>query len=154
MNSSSATRRRYAAALWLLSSLFTARVLGQAVQHWAPQPSLPRFSEFQGSSLPYWLLLSAQLLILAAMVMISSRVQRGTLAPSRRAGKLLAWVGGIYMAGSLLRIAVGLSAAAAPAWFRTWIPAIFHVVLAAFVLALAGYHLRGSDLKDGEVKGD
>jgi hypothetical protein len=41
------------------------------------------------------------------------------------------------MAGALGRIGIGLAVPAAPDWFRTWIPAAFHVVLAAFVLALA-----------------
>ena len=41
------------------------------------------------------------------------------------------------MAGSLLRIAVGIAVPAAPAWFSTWIPALFHLVLAGYVLTLA-----------------
>jgi hypothetical protein len=143
---------RCAALLWALSFLFALRVLGQAVQHWAPQRLLPAFDEFQGSSLPYWFLLSAQILILAAMALFSWRVQAGTLAPGPRAARVLAWGGGIYMAGSLARIAVGLAVPAAPDWFRTWIPAIFHVVLAAFVLTLAVYHRRGLRLMRGEAQ--
>jgi hypothetical protein len=143
---------RCAALLWALSFLFALRVLGQAVQRWAPQPLLPAFDEFQGSSLPYWLLLSAQILILAAMTLISWRVQAGMLAPSARAASVLAWAGGIYMAGSLVRIAVGLAVPAAPDWFRTWIPAIFHVVLAGFVLTLAVYHRRGLRFRRGEAQ--
>jgi hypothetical protein len=131
------------AFLWTLSLLFALRVLGQAVQHWAPQPFLPPFDKFQGSSLPYGLLLSAQILILAAMVLLSWRVQTGKLAPSPRAARGLTWAGGIYMAASLGRIAVGLAVPVAPDWFRTWIPATFHVVLAGFVLTLAVYHWRG-----------
>jgi hypothetical protein len=52
-------------------------------------------------------------------------------------GRVLLWIGGIYMVGSLLRIAVGLAVPGASAWFSTWIPALFHVVLAGYVLALA-----------------
>jgi drug/metabolite transporter superfamily protein YnfA len=137
--------------LWLLTSLFTVRVLGQAVQHWAPRSFLPPFSQFQGSSLPYGLLLSVQLVILALMGFVSWRVQTGTFVPSLRAGTVLAWLGGIYMAGSLTRIAVGLAVPAAPDWFRTWIPAIFHIVLAGFVLTLAAHRLRGSRIVHGEA---
>jgi len=151
MNCRAAANQSYAALLWLLTSLFTARVLGQAVQHWAPQPFLPPFSEFQGSSLPYWLLLSVQLVILALMGFVSWRVQTGTSVPSLRAGTVLACLGGIYMAGSIARIAVGLAVPAAPVWFRTWIPAIFHIVLAAFVLTLALYHRRELGLAHGEA---
>jgi len=135
-------RATYAASLWLLTSLFAMRVLGQALQRWAPQPFLPPFDAFQGSNLPYWLLLSVQLVILVVMIVVARRVQTGSLAPSARAGTVLALVGWIYMTLSVGRIAVGLSAPAAPAWFSTWIPAVFHVVLSAYVLTLAHYHRR------------
>ena len=55
-------------------------------------------------------------------------------------GRILAWIGGIYMAGSLARLAVGLAVTDAPPWFTAWISAVFHVVLAGFVLTLAAYH--------------
>jgi hypothetical protein len=135
-----ARARGYAALLWLLSFLFALRMLGQALQHWAPQPYLPPFNAFQGSNLPYWLLLSAQLVILVLMARFAWRVQAGSLVPGRCAASVLAWVGWIYMAGSLGRIAVGLVVPAAPAWFTTCISAVFHVVLAGYVLTLAYYH--------------
>lgn len=134
----------YAAACWSLSALFAVRVLGQAVQRWMPQPSLPSFEAFQGSGLPYWLLLSVQLLILVVMVRVAARVQAGRLAPSRRAGRWLGWAGAAYMAFAVGRIVVGLGVPDAAAWFKTWIPAFFHVVLAGFVLTVARYHLRRS----------
>lgn len=134
--------RCYSALLWLLTGLFAMRVAGQAIQRWLPQPFLPSFHAFQGSSLPYWGLLSAQLLILGVMMRIAWRIQAGRLAPSRRAGTVLSWIGGVYMAGALGRIVVGLVVPGAPAWFSTWIPAVFHVVLAGFVLTLALYHHR------------
>jgi hypothetical protein len=143
--------KRCAWVLWSLSFLFALRVLGQAVQRWAPQDFLPVFGAFQGSDLPYWLLLSAQLVILAAMAFASWRVRSGRLILAGRAGNALSWAGGIYMAGSLTRIAVGLAVPAAPDWFRTWIPAISHVVLAAFVLTLALYQRRLLSLAHGEA---
>ena len=115
------------------------------------QDFLSVFGAFQGSELPYWLLLSAQLVILAAMAFASWRVQSGRLVLGGRAGNALAWAGGIYMAGSLARIAVGLAVPAAPDWFRTWIPAVFHVVLAAYVLTLALCHRRVLGLAHGEA---
>ena len=134
--------RHYSTLLWLLTGLFAMRVAGQAIQRWLPQPFLPPFHAFQGSSLPYWGLLSAQFLILGAMMRTAWRIQMSKLAPSRRAGTVLSWIGGVYMAGSLGRIVVGLAVPGAPAWFSTWIPAVFHVVLAGFVLTLALYHRR------------
>jgi len=142
--------RAYAAACWSLSALFAARVLGQAVQRWMPQPFLPPVEAFQGSNLPYWLLLSVQLLILAVMVRVAGRVQTHRLVPNRRAGIWLAWPGAAYMVVALGRIGVGLAVPGAPAWFRTWIPAFFHLVLAGFVLAVSLYHLRKAAPTTGE----
>jgi hypothetical protein len=135
-------RATYAASLWLLTVLFAMRVFAQALQRWAPQPLLPPFDAFQGSNLPYWLLLSVQLVILVVMIVVARRVQTGSLAPRTRAGTVLTLVGWIYMTLSVGRIAVGLSVPTAPGWFSTWIPAVFHVVLAAYVLTLAYYHRR------------
>lgn len=101
-----------------------------------PDPERPT----QGSRLPYPVLLGAQILILALMVRFSVRARRGRLVPSRQTGKVLAWLGGVYMAGSALRIVVGLLVPGAPAWFSTWIPAAFHLVLAGWVLALAALY--------------
>jgi hypothetical protein len=130
--------------LWLLSFLFGLRVAGQALQRWAPQPFLPAFETFQGSSLPYGVLLASQLVILSAMLWYAYRVQGRRLRPSLRAGRLLLWIGGIYMAGSLARIVVGIALPEAPAWFTAWIPAFFHLVLASYVLTLGCYHRRAS----------
>ena len=69
-------RATYAALLWLLTMAFAMRVLGQALQRWAPQPFLPPFDGFQGSNLPYGLLLSVQLVILVVMMIVSRRVRR------------------------------------------------------------------------------
>jgi hypothetical protein len=132
--------------------LFAVRVLGQALQRWMPQPFLPPFQAFQGSQLPYSTLLSAQVVILAAMLRIAWRAQRRTLVPSRVAGTRLAWAGGIYMAASLCRIAIGLTVTGAPAWFSTWIPAAFHVVLAGFVVTLAVHHRHASTHMAGRMR--
>ncbi len=137
--------------LWLFATLFAWRVAGQALQYWDAQAFLPPAHAFQGSKLPYWLLLPAQLAILAVMLRLAWRVQQRKLVPSRRTGRMLAWAGGAYMALSLTRIALGLVLPDAPAWFRAWIPALFHVVLSGFVLTLYRYHQRGSGRTDGEA---
>ena len=126
---------------WSLAGLFAARVLGQALQRTLPQPFLPPFDAFQGSRLPYALLLGAQVLILAAMALVSWRMQRRRLVPVPRIGSALRVLGSVYMLFALSRIAIGWAVPGANAWFRTWIPAFFHVVLAAFVLTIAHYHL-------------
>jgi hypothetical protein len=142
----------HAALLWALTLLFAARVLGQAIQHWWPQTYLPAFGAFQGSGLEYPVLLSAQVIILALMVWAASRVGAGTLSPSRVQLRFLTGFGGLYMAGSVLRIVIGLAVPVAPYWFKAWIPAFFHLVLAGFVITVASYarqHLADSAKRPG-----
>jgi hypothetical protein len=134
--------RGTARILWLLTLLFAVRVAAQAMQRWRPQAFLPPFCDFQGSHLAYPLLLTAQLLILAAMLHCSWKVQRGTLSPRARAATVLWWCGGLYMAASLARLAIGLDFPAASPWFRAWISGVFHLVLAGFVLTVATFHQR------------
>lgn len=126
----------------VLTGLFSLRVAGQAVQFLMPLPFLPDFDSFQGGSLRYSTLLVIQLLILGLMVRTCWRVARGITVPDRRLGRGLAWFGGIYMAGSLARLVVGIAVPSAPAWFSAWIPAFFHLVLAGFALTAAHFHLR------------
>lgn len=135
---------RYAALLWTLTVLFALRVLGQAVQHWRPQPFLPPFDAFQGSSLGYPWLLTAQVIILALMILTCRRVNAGARYPSKRGARFLAWFGGIYLAVSVSRLVVGLLLPDVPHWFRAWIPALFHLVLASFVMVLALHDRRRS----------
>ena len=137
-----AQKNSVAALLWFLFLMFALRVFGQALQHWNPQPFLPPFAAFQGSNLPYRLLLSVQVVILMLMARFAWHVQTGIAIPRRRVGTALAWFGSIYMLGSVARIVVGLAVPTASAWFSTWIPAIFHVTLAGYVLSLSYYHLR------------
>jgi hypothetical protein len=133
---------RYSILLYLLASLFLIRVAGQAMQYWFPFDSLPAFSNFQGSSLSYSLLLSIQFLMLFFMYRAAWRLGSGKLEPNGHTGRWLMVLGTIYMTGSVARIAIGMTVADANAWFTSWIPAVFHVVLAAFVLTLASFHLR------------
>ncbi|MES2353197.1 MAG: hypothetical protein V4568_02145 [Pseudomonadota bacterium] len=64
--------------------------------------------------------------------------------PRRHLGNILAWLGGVYMVTMLARLAIGLALPTAAPWFKAWIPGVFHVVLAAFVLTVSVYHRRGS----------
>ena len=134
--------QRYATVLGMLAVLFALRVAGQAIQHWVPLSFLPAFHSFQGSNLPYAILLPVQLAILAVMLGVVWRVYAGTLEQRRRASRTLTIAGGIYVATMLTRLAVGLTVPNAPAWFRSEISTVFHFVLAIFVLVLAAYHRR------------
>src|SRR5262245_2728036 len=82
---------RHAVLLWALALLFALRVLGQAIQHWSPQPFLPPFDDFQGSSLVYSWLLITQIVILVVMVRSCRRVSAGERYPSKQSVQFLAW---------------------------------------------------------------
>ena len=97
-------------ALWLLTTAFAARVAGQAIQKLSPQPFLPPFAAFQGSTLPYWALLSTQVAILGAMILFTFRIHAGNLVATRRAGRILRRLGIVYLAVSIGRIVIGLTA--------------------------------------------
>jgi hypothetical protein len=135
-----AARPAYGIALAGLTLLFSLRVIGQALQLWAPQSYLPSFDRFQGSNLPYPVLLATQLVILALMVNTAYGVASGRATLGPGAARVLWWAGTVYFGGSIARIVVGAAYTQAPPWFTAWIPAFFHVVLAAFVLTLAAAH--------------
>jgi len=135
----SSTRRHFL-ILAALTALFALRVAAQATQRWHPFPFLPPFDAFQGSALPYELLLSAQIAILAAMVWLALKVRVEALQRRAGIGRALAIAGWSYCAVMLIRLCIGAAVPAAPHWFKAWIPSVFHMVLALFVLALAAYH--------------
>lgn len=126
------------AFLWILSGLFLGRVTGQLVQRWWPQTWLPQFDRWQGSGLPYSVLLACQVLILA--LMLRANLRAGRSAPhSPSVTRWLFALSFLYMAGSLARLAVGLLAVDAPAWFSAWISGVFHVVLASYLFTWTWY---------------
>lgn len=135
-----AHRLGYAAALAALAALFACRVAGQAIQLWIPQAALPPFEAFQGSGLPYSLLLPAQIAILALMLHLAWRVALGRLQPRPRLSRLLAGFGWVYFASMLARLVIGRVFDTGSPWLEAWIPALFHLVLAAFVLTLSRFH--------------
>lgn len=100
----------YAAPCWALVGGFAARVLGDALQ--------------QHSQGPACLLLFAEIALLAVMARICWRMQRGSLYPDRRVGRMLSWVGAGYLAIALAMAALG------------------HAAAAGFVLMTSLYHRR------------
>jgi hypothetical protein len=130
----------YAVVLAILSALFAARVAAQAMQRWLHLPFLPPPGAFQGSALPYIILLPVQIGILAAMLVIAWRVHSGMLRPRPHVSRRLTVAGVVYVATMLTRLTIGQTVPDAPAWFRSEISTVFHFVLAIFVLALAAYH--------------
>jgi hypothetical protein len=122
--------------LAVLTLLFAARVTAQLVQRVAPVDWLPAFGAFQGSGLAYPTLLGAQGVILVAMIAIVVRLAAGAWTAPSRVRRTLTVVGWIYFGVMAARLAIG-ALLDAGAWFEAWIPAVFHLVLATFVLTWA-----------------
>jgi hypothetical protein len=145
-------QRLWAAVMGSLSALFMLRVVGQVVQRWLPQPWLPPFASWQGSVMPYSLLIAIQFVILGAMACASYGAWKATMVPSHQAMQWTAWLGGVYMAASLARLAVGYKMEGAPAWFSARISGVSHLVLAGFVLALSRYHSLWEPARGGAAQ--
>ena len=127
-----------------LSLLFLARVVSQAVQNWAPVSFLPPFDDFQGSGLPYSVLLSAQIAILVLLIVVVARMHRGKSLISRRLILPVIVAGGVYFAVMAVRLVLGLSVLSHSGWFSTWIPTVFHLVLASLMMLIAAYQHRSA----------
>ena len=125
-----------------LSLVFLARVVSQAVQNWAPVSFLPPFDDFQGSGLPYSALLSAQIAILVLLAVVVARMHRGKglIGPRLIVPVLVA--GGVYFAVMAFRLVLGLSVLSHSGWFSTWIPTVFHLVLASLIMLIGAYQRR------------
>ena len=100
---------RWAATMALLTTVFAFRVAGQAVQRFDPQAWLPPFATWQGSAVDYLALLAIQLSILTGMAWTSWRAWAGKLRASVPAARWLGAFGGVYLAGAVSRIAIGLA---------------------------------------------
>ena len=148
-NDAAATRRALAhprsRLVWAtagLSVAFLARVVSQAVQKWAPVPFLPPFDDFQGSGLPYPVLLSAQIAILVLLGVVVARMHRGRSLISPRLILPVIVAGCVYFAVMAVRLVLGLSVLSHSGWFSTWIPTVFHLVLAGLMVLIAAYQHR------------
>ena len=133
--------RRFAFPFGLLTVAFLLRVAGQAVQRWSPVEFLPPFDDWQGSSLPYPVLLGAQIAILAVAVYVTWRMATGAnVVGARWTGRILIF-GIIYFAIMAIRIVLGLTLLPDVDWFTSWISSSFHLVLAVQVVLIGVYQL-------------
>ena len=139
MNDTAPLHQRYLPWMLALAALFVLRVLAQAVQWAGPVPFLPSFDTWQGSGLPYPALLASQVLIVAllarALVMVRSR----SITPATWKHRACFVLGGAYFAAMAFRLAAGLTFLSDVGWFAESLPALFHLVLAAFVLLFGHY---------------
>ena len=135
--------RPFALTLALLLLIFGLRVAGQVVQWLGPVSFLPPFSAWHSSLLPYPLLLGLQLGMLATGALVTAGVARGRIRPNPRWAAPLLSLGCIYFAAMAYRLGYALGPAARGG-FAQPIPAFFHLVIAAWVIALGLYHHRSA----------
>jgi len=140
---------RYFRGLLLLLVLFIFRVAGQLVQKLHPISVLPPFERWFSGALAYEWLLGSQILIIFIMSHIVFRFARKRIVPKANLGKWLVVVGGVYFSVMAIRLILGLTIAIDHSWLGATIPAIFHLVLALFILLVGRFHLYFA--KDGEV---
>lgn len=138
--------RRYGMALWLLSTLFLCRVIGQLLVAFGGVTWLPPMAEWYSGLLPYPLLLPSQLLILAVMGRVNRGVHLGTgwLWTRRpRVGKALVAFAALYALVMAVRYVVSGELYPHRRWYPPGIiPIVFHVVLASYVYLLGRLTLR------------
>ncbi|HEX7969793.1 MAG TPA: hypothetical protein VF502_16335 [Stellaceae bacterium] len=145
--------RRYTPALSLLLLLFCIRVAAQLIQRGFDLPFLPRFDAWHSGTLPYGLLVASQFLIIGVCLWLIVRIHQGTLGPGPRRHVVVLALGAIYFAAMAFRLVAGSTFLAGHAWFATRLPAIFHIVLASFVLTVGHYLWRRAlaDRRDSQL---
>ena len=130
--------RKTAVVLSVLTALFAARVVGQALVALTSVAWLPPMDAWYSGLLPYPLLLPLQVAIIAAQALIDVQVWRGSgpgLIPRPRLGRALRGVSYIYAAAMLARWVITRTHA---------IPIVFHWVLAAYLFTLGEFYGRVS----------
>ena len=121
---------RSAIVLCVLTALFGARVVGQALVAFFDVTWLPAMEAWYSGLLPYPVLLPIQLVILLVQVVIDRDVWRGRgffVRPRPRAGRALRWFACVYALAMIVRYVVLRSHP---------IPIVFHWVLAAYLFTL------------------
>ena len=122
--------------MFLFTLLFLGRVLAQGVEYFVDIPFIPDFEQWHSATLPYWLLLLFQLLILGFMGTVTARLFQGTLRLSRQGRKCVLRLGWIYFWAMAARHLLGLTLLADTVWFTSTLSILFHYVLALFLIVL------------------
>jgi hypothetical protein len=142
-----AEARGYAVALWTLTGLFFARVLGQALVALFEPRSLPPMAEWYSGLLPYPMLLPIQVVMLAVMAKVNGDVscRSGFFATSRpRLGRFLRAFSYVYVAAMVLRYVLTMTLHPERRWVHGTIPIVFHWVLAGYLWTLGRHQARES----------
>lgn len=139
---SSAPSRRYSPWLWLLTGFFALRVAAQPAALLVDHRLLPRFEAWHSGTIPYEALVLCQMGILVGMATVSRRFARGLVRPRRTLGLAVYALGLVYGVAMVLRVILGVTILPHSRWFSSWLPTLFHLVLASFLLLVSHYHRR------------
>jgi hypothetical protein len=123
--------RRDARLLWALTTLFLARVLGQALVAFAGVTWLPSMDAWYSGLLPYPALLPLQIVIVLVQLALNIEAVRRTgwlRTPRPALGRALRHLSYAYALAMLVRYVVTGTHV---------IPVAFHLVLASYLLVLA-----------------
>jgi hypothetical protein len=132
-----------AAVLWMLTALFAGRVVGQLAVALDAAPFLPPMEQWQSGLVPYPVLLASQIVLLGALAGVSAQFtrRRGFVVRPNRWLSMPLWAAGwIYAVAMAVRYAVWMAIRPEERWTGDLIPVVFHIVLASFVLVVAGHH--------------
>lgn len=139
-------RQKYAKILWILSSMFLARVLGQILVYFLNVNFLPPMSEWYSGLLVYPLLLPTQIAMLYLMYRINTGVMRGNhylLRRRQRLGYFLLWFSIAYAVFMAVRYFIAGALHTERRWLPPGIiPIVFHWVLAGYLWTLSCLTLR------------
>jgi ornithine lipid hydroxylase len=127
--------------LWLLAVLYLLRVLAQAVQAVAPVGWLPPYEAWQGSGLPYGILLLAQVEFLIAIAAGLWAVHADAIQPAAWARRCCLIAGVAYFTAMALRLVLGLTLFSDVTWFAATLPTLGHLAMAGFLIVF-GLYLR------------
>ena len=118
------------------------RVIAQPLSLIIESPLLPRFDSWHGGVLPYPALLLAQLLIIAWFARTAWRFSRGEAVPRRGRGRFFVTFGTLYFVTMLARLILGLTALRDSRWFTSYLPTLFHLVLASWLLVYGHFNYK------------
>jgi hypothetical protein len=133
----------YPIVLGTLAFLFCLRVAGQALVYFLGIGFLPPMERWHSGLLPYPVLLTAQIALIAILLKIVWDVSRGAgffadLQP--RTGRILKILAYVYASAMVVRYAVTMILHPEYLWFTGTIPIWFHFVLAAFLFTLGKFN--------------
>jgi hypothetical protein len=132
------TPYEYARVGWVLVALFAGRVIAQPLS--LVMPGLPPFEAWHSATIPYWLLLLSQLVILATLAWTTYRIGAGHVTPRRSVGTAAIALGALYFAVMSARLVLGVTLLRDVRWFASPIPTMFHLVLASWLLLYGHLH--------------